>query len=179
MSQQPVGNFLANWTGTQYEGQLDQNASLSFCFVFFFFFLLEIPMPEPWGTVDLDVFSPEVVRIIQSCFSRVEWQDLSSWNVTEKPCDKSQCWNPKLDLSLWYLDFDTGCNFRDIGSACVVSSKRRRGGRGMRRTRTNLSGHWFRMGTPQHAQVWLLYQEVKTSTGISSSFRTRKEAVST
>lgn len=48
-----------------------------------------------------------------------------------------------------------------------------------RRTRTSLSGCWFRMGTPQYAQVWLLYQEVKTGTGISSSFRTKKEAVST
>lgn len=54
----------------------------------------------------------------------------------------------------------------------------REGRKGRRRSRSNLSGLWLRMGTPQYAHVWLLYQEVKTGTGISSSFRTEEEAIS-
>lgn len=55
--------------------------------------------------------------------------------------------------------------------------KRRRRRRG-KRTRRNLSGLWLGMGTPQYAQVWLLYQEIKIGIEILSSFRTEEEAIS-
>lgn len=79
---------------------------------------------------------------------------------------------------------------RDTDPAHVTPFRRRRGGRRRRKergvevgerrrgggeeggTRTNLSGLWLSMDTPQCAQVGLLYQEVKIGTGISSSFRT-------